>query len=343
MDAAGAQQTLNEALTALGDQKSDFLAKVEEKVSDRIRNSSLVKCLTVIERSNSGAILREHAPNPPDVDYVGALIAFCRGKRYNSHALDSGLTDPVVGEVTSAFESFYSKNQEIISRALLALLMENATFVRALKDCIEMAMGSTVPATIKQQVGHAVVARMSDMVGDRLGDTTIATVKLVTGKAVAVAVSSPIAAKLAVMLVHLLAVQLKVVLAKLLASAAFKAVIMAKVKAVVAGAVLVSVVHIVAAKLGIGTGAAFAIILLPIILAFLAYEAATFPRKLGEKVAVKIRGELSGQFESINRDIMTAIVETTIGMGTSMFAGQMMEQSGFGEALEKLAAELMNA
>lgn len=54
-------------------------------------------------------------------------------------------------------------------------------------------------------------------------------------------------------------------------------------------------------------------IVLPLIVAYIGYQIATFPEKLGNKVSKKIRVELEQNFESTNKTMLQKIFDTVFG------------------------------
>jgi mannose/fructose/N-acetylgalactosamine-specific phosphotransferase system component IID len=80
------------------------------------------------------------------------------------------------------------------------------------------------------------------------------------------------------------------------------------VKKFVLAAILSTVAKALAAKLGIAAGSAFAVVLLPLVAAFIAYEVATFPEHLGAKVSEKVATEIGENFEKINENVVAQIV-----------------------------------
>ena len=46
------------------------------------------------------------------------------------------------------------------------------------------------------------------------------------------------------------------------------------------------------------------------LLAFIAYQVASLPDKMGDKVSVAVRGELSGNFDKMNSDVVNEIMKS---------------------------------
>jgi hypothetical protein len=85
-------------------------------------------------------------------------------------------------------------------------------------------------------------------------------------------------------------------------------------------------------KFGISVSAAYMVVLLPLIAAFIIYEVATFPAHLGEKVSAKVVVELGGKFDKINEKVMVQIIRqfssvALVELGKSIAEDVVVQQS----------------
>lgn len=331
------QASLDEILGVLGDSKEVFLARVEARIKDYISSRSFSDCLTFIEK-------RPHSPKiwKPEASagYLQCLGAFCAGKRLNGHELDSALTEPVVAVVTEEFEALYEENSEDLSSALSLGLMRSRIFTTSLVENIVEITNAELPNAVKNKVALVLLQKLEATFDVHLSRSAASAVKLVAAKAVAVAVSVPITKSTAILIMKFLAIHIKVILAKVLASSAAKAAIATAVKKIVIAALLAGLVKLVGAKLGLGAGAAFMVVLIPLMIAFIAHEVHVLPRKLGTKVSEKVKAELSGSFESVNRDILSKVVQQVVKTGVSALASSIAQEPEIRDSIAELVNEL---
>jgi hypothetical protein len=116
------------------------------------------------------------------------------------------------------------------------------------------------------------------------------------------------------LLLKLLAANIAHLVAKLLASALLKKVLAVLIKKFVLAAVTTTVVQFLATHVGAAVGGStIMFIVMPLLIAYIGYQIATFPEMLSEKVSKKIRKELESKFESTNKTILEKIFHTVFG------------------------------
>jgi hypothetical protein len=259
-------QAIEELVDSLGEKKYSFLSATESNINNYISSRSIGDCLTFIEKRSYGD--RSWSPSA-SVDYVEVLVAFCRGIRYNGHELDSGLTKAVVDIVSKDFENFYEDNGDEVAKSQSEVLLKDKVFLKSLTEEILDIVNSEVPSAIKSKIVTLLLHKFDEVFNTHITQTAAHTISIATTKAVGLAVSLPIAHTTISLIVNFLAMHLKVVLAKILASSAVKTMIATAVKKFVIAAILASIIKFVGAKLSISAGAAFAFILIPVVIGFI--------------------------------------------------------------------------
>lgn len=134
------------------------------------------------------------------------------------------------------------------------------------------------------------------------------------GHLAATTAGTQVATIVAHLLLKLLAANIGHMVAKLLASAFLKKLLAILIKKFVLAAVTAVVLQFLATHVGIAAGGSTIMwIVMPLLMAYIGYKVATFPKKLGEKVSRKIREELESRFEPTNRTILEKIFESVFG------------------------------
>lgn len=97
-------------------------------------------------------------------------------------------------------------------------------------------------------------------------------------------------------------------MAKVLASAALQHVLLGLAKKLILTAVVSAVFQFLTIHFGAAlAGMSVLWVVIPAILAYVAYKIATFPEELGEAVAKDVRKELDGNFDSMNKTVLEKI------------------------------------
>ena len=327
-----AHALVNQMVDALEADKDPFLDYVRGNVRGFIEKQG-AGCLALVETTPKGRVLWKLSPDP---SYIARLISFCRGVPHGGNALESALTEPVVGIVTDCFEEFYESRSDVLAEAMMGHLMSERAFAEALAAAL---VGTTSLAT--DAVRNKAAALLADHLREAVRGASAKGLGASSAKAIGAALSKPIAAKVAMILVKAFGAQLKVLIAKMIASGALKALIAATVKKYVLMAVAGVVVKAVATKFGISASAAFAFVLIPVIAAYIAYEVTVFPKTLGEKVSAKVAEELSGTFTGLNREVIGGVAGKVVDTSATVLADSLLTASGVREALGEFVAEAM--
>ena len=302
----------------LGAQKQTFLDNMRKEINSYITRKSWRDCLTILQLYHDGTVKSEWRPAATKA-YLGRLIVFTRGKKYSEgyskYDLDSGLTPGVVDIVIKEFEKFYTS--EDFSKVLLQQIMKDRVFVEKLAETIIDATNGTLPTLLKKQLAERLVQILEDSMGDSLKMVAGKGVVLVVGKAVSLVVATGISnAVLAVMMKNM-ALLLKGVLSKILATTAIKTTLisLAKKAATVKTITFLSaVLSPILAKIAAGISIPVTYIVAPILAGIIAWiikhEAENLPVNMGEKVSLAVCDELSGNFEQLNKNVITEVMKS---------------------------------
>lgn len=293
-------------------QKEALVPAVRLAIQHHIASQSVGACLTIVARDPKGQILETFAPTPPNGRYVKALTAFVLKRGFEGKALDSGLSDSTAEEVAAAFAGKLEVISDELTETMLPFLLRSEVFVASLSGALAAAYRGTIPHQMKSQLTSILTRKLKVALSQHVDTSSIAAVKMSIAKVVASSVASPLGAKMAAMVVHTLLTSLKPILIKLLASTALKAAILSKIKAIIIASFLGAFIKLLAVKLGISTGVAFAWVLLPALLAWLAYEAMHFPEKLAANVAGDVAKDLESGFQQTGISIAEAMVTLAI-------------------------------
>lgn len=335
--------TISEVVDALASEKSDLIKDVRSDVRGYISSRTIWQCLSVVELNSSGEPIRTHRPELDRLhNYMPAFVCFLRRARYNGHALDSALSKPVADQVANRFSSFVEARSETISAAVVDRLVRSDAFVSKICEAIVQSSNSAVPAALRAKVTAALKGQVMSSLQTQLQSGSVQAMTTAIGKTVGAAVATPIGVKVSAMVLKAAVVKLQPIIIKILGSAAFKGALAAKIKAIIAATVLGSVVAALAAKLGISVAGAWMLILLPIVAGWLAYEAASFPEKLADKVSSSVASELSGSFDKTTRDALESVVSYAMSEGAGVITQAVVAELDVEAELSGLVADAMS-
>lgn len=321
---------INNIVNQLGDKKHQFLDRIKRKIIEHISNKTPSNCLTfVTRRSDDNRISSVYEPEA-SFTYAEVLIAFCREKSYGGKVLDSYLTDGIIDVVTKEFETFYSDNSDKIAEGISKIVIADRVLMTSMAATMINSFSGTIPDYLRSKVSTLLALKMQEIMKQKAANTITHTVSKTSSHLVSTTLSSPIAAKIGLIVVKFIMLNIKLITAKFLASAAFKAAIAGLVKKFVLAAIIGVIVKTIAAKFGISVGAAFAWVLIPLIAAYLYYEATHLPEHLADKVSEKISEKLSGDFKEMNKSIVSQIynglsVMPIPSMGENMKENQVLD------------------
>lgn len=274
-----------------------------------------------------------------EAQYAKALLAFVMGKDFEGGKLDSGLTDDTSNLVANVFSEKLGEKADDISSRMIPLVISDQRFVNGLSAALVELHSGALPAHVKAKVVGAFSGKLSAALSQAIDTSTAAAVKASVMKATAASISSPIGIKVTAALVKALSLALKPILLKLLASSAFKAAIVAKLKVVIIGAMLGAFFKIIGVKLGLGAGAVFLWIVLPIVIGWLIYEVNVFPSKLAEKVSEGVVADIDRNFAETSRDIADTMIEQVIVEGAALLARSFANDEVIASLLEESLRE----
>lgn len=333
MDDATRGSLIADVAAVIEGQKDEVIAAIRSEITSYIGGKRPSECLALVQRDDSGSVFKT-LPMEANSDYARALISFVRDKPYNGYRLDSALTDPTSSRVADVFaKTIGDKADDIAARALPALISDKR-FVDGLSASIVGLYSSTLPQQVQKMAVKGLSTKLSSALSQSIDTTTVAAVKLSVAKIAAASVASPLATQISLAIIKTLGVVLKPIIVKLLASSAFKAAIVAKLKAIIVASILGAFVKIIGVKLGLSAGATFMIFLIPVLLAWIAYEISSFPEKLSSKVANGVAEDLSGNFAKTSLTMAETLIEKMIVESVGIVATELMANAVIVDAVK---------
>ena len=130
---------------------------------------------------------------------------------------------------------------------------------------------------------------------------------------------------------------LQPIILKILASAAFKAAIASKIQAIIVTSVVGGLAQLLAAKLGLTMSTIFAWAFIPILLAWMAHEAWTFPQKLASKLADEITADLQKNFEKTSSVLSDKLANMLLVEGIALLTEQILSNDKVVSISKRLA------
>lgn len=323
MDRAQREGLTAEIAAIIGDQRDAIVGSVRSAIRTHIGAKSSKECLALVLRNANGDVV-DRLPLAAEKRYASALIAFVRKQPFEGRTLDSGLTDSTAVVVADAFAAHIGEKSDAIAEKLMPLMISDERFVGALSAAMMSAYSGPVPRHLQKKVVSVLTAKLGGVLSQTIDTTTTATIKASLVKLAAASMSSPIAVKIASLLVASLTTTLKPIIVKLLASTAFKAAVVSKLKAVIVGSMLGAFVKIIGVKLGLTTAGAFLWVLIPLVLAWIAYEVTHFNEKLAAKVSDSVADDLADDFSRTSRSLADTVVEQLVLGGAGLLAGKLV-------------------
>ena len=338
-DHASERATAIEAISMIiAAEKDTIITSIRRGIDEYIKTKDPADCLELVKLDANGKVT-EWLPMRARRRYASALIAFVRKERFEGVALDSGLTPPISNLVAEIFASKLGKEADNISKQIIPLLVSSDRFLSSLSTALMAAFSSPIPKMIQGKVGALLTSKLTTVLAQTIDTSSSATIKASIAKVAAASVASPIAVKISASLLVSLGTALKPIIVKLLASTAFKAAIAAKVKAIVVGALFAAFAKIIGVKLGLTAGAAFVWLLIPVVVAWLAYEYSKFPEKLAESVSSSVAETMDNGFRDTSRSIAESIIEGVLVSGGAALATHLIAD----EAIQQLLEESVRA
>lgn len=330
---------IDEIAEVIDGQRETVVRNVRASIHAHIGSKSPTECLTLVRRGSSGAVL-ETLPMELEKRYAAALIAFIRKQPFEGSQLDSILTDSTSEIVAESFSECIGEKAQEISERAMPILISDERFIRGLSESLTDLHTGTIPQQLKSKVIGVLTHKLSGSLAQTIDTSTTASIKASVMKVAATSISSPVATKITLVLVKTLGVALKPIIIKLMASAAFKAALISKLKAIIVGALLGGFMKIIGVKLGLSAGAAFMWVLIPILLAWLAYEYLSFPEHLAKKVAESVAEDLEGGFSDTSKEMALSLVERLVVDGGATVASRIINDNTIAELIDACIQEV---
>ena len=112
------------------------------------------------------------------------------------------------------------------------------------------------------------------------------------------------------------------------------------VKKFVAAKIIAIVISLIGAKMA---GISIGWVLAPLIIAFIAYEINTLPRKMAEKISTAVVEELSGKFTSLNHNVSTSIAFEISSAALITYLSDVANDTSMKDILNQVYDELNNS
>lgn len=324
---------LDKILDHFDEKKSDILQKIENEIKEYVYSKKTNFCLSLVDEQGNKF---EPSVNPLKLpSYAAKLTLFLT----SSSDIDACLTKPITDMVSEILCSFYQGETNEISQYVQEAILEDETLKKYLEDVLGALVAKHISKEAKKQIIDLIIEGLRDNAGD-IASAVGEKVSIVAGKAVALSASIPISKAVASKIAILIGSQLKYFLAKALATPAIKAIIVPIVKKVVIVSIAAGFVKLIAAKTGASVGAVVAAVLIPIIIWWMVHEWRNFPENLGGKVSRKVREELSGNYRSMNIDILEGLPEDFMKRYSSEIAKKLLNDDEIITGIEKLSRQV---
>ena len=318
----------------LAKDKVKFLNNLKADIYNYVSNRSCAECLTIVENG--------YLWEPSDAldGYIPRFISFIRGRKYNGKELDSALTERIVSITTSSYNEHVQIHSTAIVKPVLEELLNNKVVIESLAAQIVDKWKGTISVVLRKKLVAILVHKIEESIGDNIVHASSSAVTTICSKVVAVAVSIPISKSIAILLAKNMAIMLKGVIAKVLASATFKTMMATMVKKFVAAKIIAIVISLIGAKMA---GISIGWVLAPLIIAFIAYEINTLPRKMAEKISTAVVEELSGKFTSLNHNVSTSIASEIGSAALITYLSDVANDTSMRDILNQVYEEMNNS
>lgn len=317
-------------VSSLGNNKSCFLSDIRHEINSYISTRTVSDCLTLVTRYSDDSSGVKWYPSEALDGYIERFIAFLRNRKYKGSAVDSALTDPVVNIVSKRFEKFYSENAAFISKLLLESILSNHTLATQLANQIIDASSGAIPSYLRSQLTSSIVHYLEDSIHTNVVHLSAQAVQNTVATTTSYAVAIPVSATL----LKYLAFSLKGVIAKLLATAATKTMLAGILKRIVAAKIIAAITAFVGTSV---SSSSIALVVAPLWATYIAYEAYNLPSNLGTKVSEAVANELSGEFDRINRNVASQLVQGFASSALSSFAGDVAKDDAIKDMIRNFS------
>ena len=304
-------ETIKALVEKLGEKKNIFLSDVENSININISSRSASDCLTINQLWSSGNVKSTYRPEASKA-YFKCLSAFLKKEKLEGYDLDSKLTPGVVNLVVEKFNDFYSSNASELAEPLARQLVKDKVFVNKLAETIVEVTKGPLPDAVKKQITTYLVHILQDSMGVNIKGVLGHATACAISKAVSIAVAMNISTAVIASVLKQVAFALKGVITEVLATTAFKTTIVAFLKKLMAIKIVAFLAALIASVPVLGPAIAAAplwVIIAPVLAGFIYYQISNLPNSMGEKVSLAVRQELSGNFERLNTEVVTQILE----------------------------------
>lgn len=337
MDDSERQKIVDKIKSIIQGREETIIPAVREKIYSYISGKPIKECLTLVARDND-KIVETFVP-PPDIRYVKALTAFVLKRDFEYKTLDSGLSEGTAQEVAKIFATDLGKVSDEMSETIVPFLFRSEKFMDGLAAAIMAAYKGPIPVHLTSKVTAMLASKLKTILAQHMDTVSVSAIKASIAKIAGASVGSPLAAKVVVVIVHTLTTSMKPILIKILASTTLKTAILAKIKAVIIASFLGAFIKLLAVKIGLSTSAAFAWVILPLLVAWLAYEALHFPEKLAENVSRDVARDLRDGFPQTSQTIAMTIVEMAITQATAIITRELVQEDDVAHVIQDILSE----
>jgi hypothetical protein len=327
-----------EKIKAIIEGREDTIIPAVEGTIDRyISTKPLKECLTLVARDGNNIV--ETFMPPPNIRYVKALTAFVLKRDFERKTLDSGLSEGTAQEVAQIFATDLGEVSDEMSETIVPFLFRSEKFLDGIAAAVMAAYKGPVPVHLSSKVTGMLASKLKTILAQHMDTVSVSAIKASIAKIASASVSSPFAAKIVVVMVQTLTTSMKPILIKIFASTTLKTAILAKIKTVIIASFLGAFIKLLAVKIGLSTGAAFAWVILPILGAWLAYEALHFPEKLASNVSRDVARDLREGFPRTSETIAVTIVEMAITQATAIITRELVQEDDVAQVIQDIMSE----
>lgn len=232
--------------------------------------------------------------------------------KYKDTYLDSYLSQPILQRVQEIWAEFMKDHSEVVSATTVKMLANDPNIARKLAEQIVSSM-QAAGKPMTDELRQNIVQFLTEQVSGHVAGESVNQMTTQVGHAAGHAAMHSIAAGVGAALMHALAVALAHSIAHAGLTTAAKSAAMSVAGHMIAHTVIATSVTALLTTLGISvSGAAYAFVLLPIVIAFATYEAHEFPEKLAKKVAPAVALSVTGKFREGNKSTLEKIFQDAV-------------------------------
>lgn len=249
--------------------------------------------------------------------WVKCFIAMLKHKgegmpTYKDTELDSALTQPILKEVQDVWAAFTKEHGEVVSATMVKLLTSDPVIARQLAEQIASSMAAA-GQPVTDEIRKAIITFLTEQVSTHVAAESVNQITMQVGQTIGDAALHSIAAGVGAALIHSLGAAITHLLAHAALTSAVKGAVLNIAGHMIAHHVIALGAAALLATLGVSaTGAMYAFVLLPVVVAFAAWEAHRFPEKLAAKVAPTVAFSVAGTYRQGNKSSLEKIFNDTV-------------------------------